>query len=82
MTLLSLLIIVLIVPAFIGGWFGGYKKACDAHGGTSPASIGTRRGEHINLDEPARRSIYSSRASFGGSFPSSGLSENSIWAHK
>jgi hypothetical protein len=34
MTLLS--IFALIVLAFIGGWFGGYKKACDAHGWNLP----------------------------------------------
>jgi hypothetical protein len=47
MTLLSLLIIVLIVPAFIGGWFGGYKKACDAHGWNLPGIDWNKaRGTH------------------------------------
>jgi hypothetical protein len=47
MTLLSLLIIVTIVPAFIGGWFGGYKKACDAHGWNLPSIDWNRaRGTH------------------------------------
>jgi hypothetical protein len=47
MTLLSLLIIVLIVPAFIGGWFGGYKKACDARGWNLPGIDWNKaRGTH------------------------------------
>jgi hypothetical protein len=80
MTLLS--IFALIVLAFIGGWFGGYKKACDAHGWNLPGIDWNRaRGRQRFWRMGARRSIISHGVSFGGGFIAWTVRKSHLAAH-
>jgi hypothetical protein len=70
MTLLSILTIVLIVPAFIGGWFGGYKKACDAHGWNLPGIDWNRaRGTHEPWRTSAPLNLFLTSFPLAAAFP-------------